>query len=180
MAEQPQTAPILTVTWDTVIGARPLSGGSYEEPPEYEPVNLGDAVVAQIVERLIGEIRKDIRKTVLAAVQPAVEAEVGAIVRETLTGQIRRRNRWGEVEGDPTTLRDMLADDVANYLNEPAKHWSSDERKGGFRQLLRAVVDETLSRELRKEVETAKAAVRAQVAAKAAEVFGDVVKQATR
>lgn len=180
MSDQPQTAPILTVTWDTVIGARPLSGGSYEEPPEYEPVNLGDAVVAQIVERLIGEVRKDIRKTVLAAVQSAIEAEVSAVVREVLTGEIRRTNRWGEKQGDPTTLRDMLADDVANYLNEPAKNWRSDERKGGFRALLRDTVDETLSRELRTEVEHAKAAVRAQVAAKAAEVFGDVVKQATR
>ena len=179
MTEQPQTAPILTVTWDTVIGQR-ATGGSFDEPPEYEPVSLGDAVVEQIVQRLIGEIRKDIRASVKAALQPTIDAETTTIVREVLTGEIRRTDRWGQTQGEPTTLRDMLADDIANYLNEPAKAWRSDERKNGFRALLRDTVDETLGRELRTEVDKAKQAVRAQVAAKAAEVFGDVVKQATR
>lgn len=179
MSEQ-HTAPILTVTWDTVIGSTCVDPGSYDEPPAYEPVSLGAAVVEAIAERLINEVRADIRNEVRAAVQPAIETEVSAIVRDTLTGEIRRGNRWGEAVGEPTTLRDMLADDVANYLNEPARRDRYDQRKGGFRELLRNTVDEVMSKELGEEIATARAAVRKEVANKAAELFGDVVKGASR
>lgn len=178
--QRPATEPILTITWDTVIGSRLVDPGSYDEPPAYEPVDLGGAVVETIAARLIDEIRKDIHTAVQAAVAPTIQAETSAIVRETLSGEIRRTNRWGEPEGAATTLRDMLADDVAAYLREPMRRARYDERKGGFRELLREQVDEVMREELSAEIQKARAAVREQVAAKAAQLFGDVVKEARR
>lgn len=175
--EQPAIAPILTVTWDTAIGTRHV-GGDYHEP-EFEPVSLGEMVVTEIVRQLIDEVRRDIRDEVRKAVLPTIQAEVAQVVREALTGEIQRTNRWGETEGEPTTLRDLIADDVKAYLAEPAKKWHSDERKNGFRELLREQVDEVMKRELTDEVKKARAAVAKQVADKAAQLFGDVVK-ATR
>lgn len=175
MNETPTTAPILTVTWDTVIGSRCTDPGGYDEPPAYEPVSLGEAVVSEIASQLIEEVRRDIRSEVLQAVKPTIQAEIVEIVREALKSDIRRINQWGEAQGELTTLRDLLADDVKAYLAEPARRDRYDERKGGFRELLRAEVDEAMRKELREEITAARATVAQQVKERAGQLFGEAV-----
>jgi len=173
----PTSAPILTVHWDTVIGAR-HAGYDPDTGPIAEPVDLGDLVVAHIASTLIAEIRHDIRKEVRTAIQPAISAEITAIVREELSNKIRKTNTWGEAQGDPLSLRDLIMTEVQAYLNEPIKSQRYDDRArpGGFRELLAKEVDNALTTELRGVITEARTAVAAKVRDSAAEMLGSIVK----
>lgn len=187
---EPQHAPILTVTWDTVIGSRMTDSGSYDEPPAYEPVNLGELVVAGLVDRLAGDIKRDADSgryhsavtEARGAATEAIKAEATSMVRDALTGTFQPMNQWGEKNGQPTTLRDLVMTEVQKFLDEkpPRNGYNDRERPGGLRELLRHEVAELMRKELKAEIDKAKALVRNEVAAKAAELFGDVVKSATR
>lgn len=193
MTEQPQTAPILAVTWDTVIGHRV---GEQEEETgyrDYEEVSLGEAVTAALaaqlsmrVDREADEIRHEARRRMAEHVAQVrtevIREQVAAMVRDQLAKPIRKTNTWGESVGEETTLTDLIAKEVKDYLSEtaPRRGYSDREREGGLLQLLRAAVTDAMQKELRGEIEKARAAVREQVAARAAELFGDVVKQASR
>jgi hypothetical protein len=187
------TAPILTVTWDTVIGARQTDSGDYDEPPAYEPVSLGEAVTDALAAQLRSQIDKQAEEIRLRAYREmsqhiadvrteVIREQVTAMVREQLTKPIQKTNSWGEATGDPTTLTDLITKEVRDYLQEkaPRRGYSDREREGGLLQLLRVAVTDAMQKELKAEIEKARAAVRAEVAAKAGEMFGDVLKQATR
>jgi hypothetical protein len=175
MTEQ---TPILTVTWDTVIGARTTGYGGPDEPPEVEPIDLGSLVVEHISRTLIEEVRRDIRTEVVKAVSPAIKAEVTAVVREALAGTVQRTNSWGQAEGEPATLRDLILAEVTAWLGEkpPRSGYNDREREGGFRALLRHEVTEALRNDLRETITAARADVAAKVRDSAAEIIGSVVK----
>lgn len=181
MTDQPTTEPILTVTWDTVIGQVPNRDRYDEDGPAYEPVSLGDAVVDAIVHRLIGEIRNDIRKSVLAAVTPVVQAEIGSVVREALAAGIRKTNTWGEPQGETQTLRELLAAQVNEYLSEVPRenrngYSGAGPRPGGFRELVSREIDDAMSKDLRQTIVEARADVAKKVRTKAAEMIGSIVE----
>src|SRR5580765_4643918 len=111
-----QPAPIITVTWDTVMTYRTTHYSSTFDETVQEPVSLGELVVAGIVERLTAEIKADgQRYNYTDAVRQAKDAAVEAarvaaeeITREVLTGEIRLTNVYGESRGGTTTLRDLI------------------------------------------------------------------------
>lgn len=180
----PATAPVLTVTWDTVIGAR-HTGYDPDSGPEVEPVRLGEMVVDSIANTLLDEIRRDIRAEVLKVLTPAIQNEVRGIVREQLDGTVRKTNRWGDPEGDPQSLRDLFAAEVKAYLSEsPRENRSgySDHgaRPGGFRELIKREIDDAMTKELRGAIREARTAVSVKVRDRAAEILADVVKAETR
>lgn len=187
MTENIQTAPILTVTWDTVIGSRHV-GYDPDSGPEVEPVSLGEMVVAGIVDRLTGDIKRDadsyrdaVREARDAA-NEAVKAEAAALVKRALAEGVQRTNTWGEPQGEKVTLRDLILDEIRKYLDEkpPRPGYSERERPGGFVELLRHEVAAGMQRELAEEIKAARAQVAAKVRERAAELIGDVVKAQTR
>lgn len=187
MSENTQTTPILTVTWDTVIGARHV-GYDPDSGPEVEPVSLGEMVVAGIVERLVADMKRDAtdyRDAVREAREAAREAvtnEAGALVKKALTEGVQRTNTWGEAQGEKVTLRDLILDEIRKYLDEkpPRPGYSERERPGGFAELLRHEVTAGMQKELAEEIKAARAQVAAKVRERAAELIGDVVKAQTR
>lgn len=186
-AQNPGNTPILTVTWDTVIGARHV-GYDPDSGPEVEPVSLGEMVVAGLVERLLVEIKRDSSTGYRGAVEAARDAASGAtaaeataLVREALAGEIRQTNHYGEPKGEPTTLRDLIRADIAKYLNEkvPERGYGGD-RRGGFRELLQHEVDEAMNKELRAAIREAREQVVVKVQEKAAQLIGEAVKEGMR
>lgn len=185
----PEPQPILTVTWDTVIGARP----GHSDPgdvPTYDPVSLGDAVVEEIAARLTKEIKRDSREgRYLSAVQEAraaaveaVKTEAAAVVREALAEGVQLTDTWGQPQGPRVSLRDLILDEVRKYLAEkpPRPGYGDRERPGGFAELLRTAVTDGLRKELADEIKAARAEVAAKVRERAAEILGDVVKAQVR
>lgn len=175
----PQNPVLFSVTWDTVIGVR--NEGVDEDGPYGEPIRLGEMVVDALVDRLARDIKRDVDHHYLNEVRTAREAATAAaleeaqrLVREALEGEIKPTNRYGEPQGEPTTLRDLIRQDIAAYLAEPAKQWRSDERKNGFRALLREQVDEAMSKELHAVVADARRKVSEAVQQKASEMFSNL------
>ena len=192
MPETSTAAPLLTVTWDTVIGSRPTG---YSESDtgyvEYEPVNLGDAVTQALASQLMAQVQGDaakIRRDALEELRQEIRnvrvevtrEEIREIVREALAGDITPTDPFGYKTGEPTTLRALLRKDVEAYLKEPTPNRGSYERQGGFRELLKEEVDKALSKELRDTIREARKDVAARVKDKAAEIIGAVVQAETR
>ncbi len=188
MTENIQTTPILTVTWDTVIGSRHV-GHDPDSGPEVEPVSLGEMVVAGLVERLIVEIKRDVDQgrwrgavtEARTAAAEAIQAEATVIVRDALHGEFQPTNQYGERTSQVTTLRDLIRADVAKYLNEkvPERGYGGD-RRGGFRELLQHEVDEAMNKELRAAIREAREQVVVKVQDKAAQLIGEAVKEGLR
>jgi Arc/MetJ-type ribon-helix-helix transcriptional regulator len=181
--QQPVTPALLTVHWDTVIGVRNESYDPETGAPEGgEPIELGAMVVEAITERLVREIKRDVNdyryrnavEVAKEAAREAIAAEATRLVREALDGEIRPTNRYGEPQGEPTTLRDMIRADIAAYLGEKPSRYSGDERKGGFRALLREEVDKAMSRDLNAVIIDARRQVVDTVKAKANELFASI------
>lgn len=195
MSDQPQTAPILTVTWDTVIGTRAVGEQEHDTGyQDYEDISLGDAVVNALASQLQATVRRDaeqirqqalrdLRNNIDKVVTQVAREEIQAIVREVLAGEIRQTNEWGETRGESASLRTLMVKLAKEYLTEPTVNQygnRADAHKGGLRELLRTEVDEALTKELRAAVAEGRALVAEKVRDRAAELFGDVVKQATR
>ena len=183
------TEPLLTVTWDTVIGSRMTDSGTYDCPPDYEPVSLGGEVISALADRLYHQVQADadrIRRSALERLAEEVEQmrtaavteEVTRIVRETLASEIQQTDNYGRPRGEPKVLIDLIREDVQAYLDErvPRQGYGDRERPGGFRSLLKHEVDEALTKELRETIRAARADVAAKVKDRAAEIVGSVVK----
>lgn len=181
----PVAAPILTVTWDTVIGSRNV-GWDPATGPESEPVALGDLVVNGLVDRLTAEIKSDAEpyrgavSVAREAIAAAAKDEATALVREALSGRIQRTDNWGDPQGEPTTLRDLIRGEIQAFLGEKPPRPGYNDTPGPFRQLLKVEVQDALAKELREEIRAARAQVAAAVRERAAEILGDVVKRETR
>ncbi|MEV1294476.1 hypothetical protein [Pseudonocardia sp. NPDC049635] len=190
--DTPTAAPVLTVTWDTIIGARHV-GHDPDTGPEVEPFALGDAVTEALARQLRDEMERsmrsdltDVLRDIRDEVRTAAREQAQAMVREALTGEVRRTNHWGEpVDGGETrTLRDLIQDDVKAFLSEPDhsrdRFPRDQERKGGFRELLREEVHDALRKELRESIQAAREQVAQVVRDNAAQLIGDAVKGETR
>lgn len=184
--ETPAAAPVLTVTWDTVIGAR-HTGYDPDTGPEVEPFALGDAVVEALARQLRDEVQRsmrsdlaDVLRDVRDEVRTAAREEAGVMVRDALAGEITPTNVWGEKKGETKTLRDLIREDVQAFLAEPlvARDGFGPDRtrKGGFRELVQAEVQEALRKELRETIQAARTQVAQVVRDNAAQLLGDAVK----
>lgn len=174
----PATAPVLTITWDSVIGTEQLGYNPETGEVDEIPLTLGASVADIIARRLIDGMRSDVRTAVLQAVTDTIQAEVLNIVREQLATPLRKTNRWGEPEGQTQTLRELLAEDVKSYLTEkvPDRHSYNDVRRGGFRELLKHEVDDALTKDLRDVITEARKQVVGQVQKKAAALIAEAIK----
>ncbi len=183
MTSTENSAPVtlFAVTWDTVIGSREV-GYDDETGPQHEGIRLGDMVVDALVDRLARDIKRD-GDGLYGAVTKAREAataasreEAAVLVREALVGEIRPTNHYGEPKGEPTTLRDLIRADIQAYLGEPERRSSYDERKGGFRALVREEVNTALTNELRDVMRDARAQAAAVVKERASGLIASVLE----
>lgn len=169
----PGTA-LLTVTWDTVVGEEWTDEGP-DEPPHVVPVTIGDRVLDMLANRLLDETRREVKATVRAALTDAIRDQVSGIVTETLTGEIRMTNHYGEPTGEPTTLRAMIAKQATDFLSVK----DSENRYGtpipGFASLLKTEVDQALTKELQSTILEARKQVAEAVKERAGELLGGVI-----
>lgn len=181
MTNNDPTAPLLSITWDSVIGSERLGYNPDTDQVDEIPLTLGASVADLIARRLIDGMRRDVRDMVVQSVTETIQTEVGAIVREQLDGTIRPTNQWGESQGEPQTLRALLAAEMQRYLAEKPRdnrdgYSGSSPRPGGFRLLLEREIDNALSTELRATIQQARKDVVGKVQTKAAALIAEAIK----
>lgn len=171
----PPGTALLTVSWDTVVGETCVSPGDYDEPAHYEPITIGAQVIEALTNRLLDEVRREVKLTVQQHLAEAIKDQVSGIVTETLTGEIRMTNHWGETTGKPTTLREMIATQAKEFITAKPKDRYSHEKVSNFAELLKAEVTDAMTKELQQTILQARQQVAEAVKVRAGELLGGVI-----
>lgn len=149
----------------------------YDEDGEErtEPQTLEGVVIDQVVTALVNRAVRDeqsgypgLRKRVEAITREEITEAARPMVAKALEGPIRRTNSYGEViDKKPTTLRDMIVDQVGSALTQRSRQDSyGRQSKSVLSDLVEEHVNRTLAKELKAEIDKAKAEVVAAVRAK--------------
>ena len=105
----------------------------YDEYPEYDgPMNDKDVVVpvevsvswnnADVVKKVVSEVSNriydDIKKDAGKKIQDALQDQVSVAITSLLNTEIQPTSRWGEPEGDPIVIRELLMRDAEAWLTQ--------------------------------------------------------------
>jgi hypothetical protein len=179
----------ITLTIDLDLDQHLVRHIGYDEDGEERtaPQTLEDVVIGQVVEELVNRAVRDqqsgysgLRKRVEDITREEISAAVRPLVAKALEGPIRRTNSYGEVlDRNPTTLRDMIFEQVTKALTKGSQQDRYGQRSTSvLSDLVKEHVDRILAKELKGEIDKAKAEVVGAVRAKGAEVLAETIKRA--
>lgn len=150
----------------------------FVEPSDLDgdPVNIRtamrNAVVAAAAEKLVAgfdadtlhEMRQEVHRVRSELVRERLVAEVTA----AMDLPIQRTTRWGDPTGKSTTLRELIREELEEFLagtRTERKMDSYDKSPHNLRELVNLVARDTMHGELGKSVRAARAEVNKQVQA---------------
>lgn len=168
MTENIEGAGKVTVTIDLAafVGNVWQDGeGEYHDDANSIRDQILDRAAAKIIAEVGAEIRKDIRATV----EPFIFAQVGEIIKDTLDGQYRPLNQWGEVGPKTTTLRDQIGKEATAWLTKKADRYGNGP--SNLEAVVTKMVDRQLSAEFTKIITDERAKIVLQLRAAAAEML---------
>lgn len=177
-----QDDPTVTIalTLGTIVGERCLDAGSHEEPPEFEPITLLDAIVDRASERLVEKVLRDdytsIRMRITETRDEMIREAIAPSIAAAMDAPIQRTNEYGERRGEPTTMRQVVIDAVHNEARAQLRTGNNGNyNKTILQQLLDQTVPKVLAKELGDEVAAAKATLRAAMQKSASQALADAL-----
>lgn len=103
------------------------TGFDYEDGEPTGSLSLSDLIISAAVEKLLAANRnivKEIREQVNNAITKEIDTNVRTYVQEAFDAPIQRTTSWGEAQGEPTTVRELIRTSIESYVKAP----SSDKR----------------------------------------------------
>lgn len=170
------TVNVSDVTLDTVVAE--VFGYDSETGDPYE---IGNKTIADLVtEQIMTRVTADDRYKTLAAKVAEIRTEVirEAVrpqIDEAIAAPVQKTNSYGELVGEPTTLRALIVEEARKAVNEPIDKYARD--KGTY--LTRAVAAE-VKKAIDDEVAGAVKQVREQFAGQIGERISEAVTSALR
>lgn len=130
-----------------------------------------DLVVAEVVKQNRTVLTSFVREVRTELVREAL----APVVAEAIAAPVQKTNIYGEPDGQPTTLRELVLTKVREVLTEPVDKY--DRAKGTLlSSIVRKEVEEAFRKEVAAELAEARASVRKRVVEIAAE---ELTKPAT-
>lgn len=111
-----------------------LPTGQDHEGEPYGSTSLTDLIIEAAVQRLFREdsIQRDVLQKIEQRVGELVDEKVEALVTEAFAMPIQRTTRWGEKEGEPTSVLEIIRESVKKYVEAPK---SSDRYSNSTKNL---------------------------------------------
>ena len=81
-------------------------------------IGIRGEIVQATARELFASLKYDLQKDTRAAVKHAIDRQLSAIVVEALAGKVRPTDEWGNPTGEPSTVRDLLREKAAKFLDE--------------------------------------------------------------
>ena len=145
---------------------------------------LREQVVSEISNRLINSPyygKTELQKAVMAAIDTQIMEQLDRVITEEVTRvlhrPIQRYSTFGEPEGTPISLADLMRDGVQQFLtesvNEQGKRSGSQYEKWMTR--LEWITKEVAIKELDKEVKTHAAGINAELKKKATQAAAQLL-----
>lgn len=103
-----------------------------------------------------------------------IRAHVTELLKDALTGDLRRTNTYGEPHGEPTTLRTLISEEARRALTALTDNYRGP-RETVVGKLVREEVERALKTELVEAIADEKTKVVAAVRAKAGQLIAEAV-----
>jgi hypothetical protein len=175
------TVNVADIDLDSVIGEQIEEVG----PGEYEGGNLTlrQAVVQEVARQIVARDRSiDTYHAVAKAREDLIREALTPIVEEALASPVQLTNSFGEVRGEPVTMRSLVIETARKMLTakvdsngRPDRYASSDRSTTWASWLVEKQVREVFAQELQAELDAAKAMLREQLQAVAAAKLAETV-----
>ena len=156
------TVNVDEITLDTIVGEITEYDGDSDLIVKGNRT-VADLVAEQIVATLVKDERwKSLRNSVLDIRTEVIREALMPVVEEAMTGAFQRTNSYGEPAGAKVTMRQVIADEVAKMMNNPADSYNRE--KGTVLQVMvRKEVEAALGAEVRGAVKQAREQVAAEI-----------------
>lgn len=105
-----------------------------------------------------------------------IRARVAPLVEGAVHGAIQRTNAYGQAQGDPTTLAEVIVAHAQKLLTEKTGQYNQPQLSYVDR-FIREEIDRTIKAELKTALDGAKAAVAAAVQSAGAEVIQQTIER---
>jgi hypothetical protein len=147
-----------------------LLGMEYDE--EGEAVGRRDLrgeVVQMAANVLIKEMRVDAAKEIHEKVATVVLDEIRGIVREVMAQPIQQRTPWGEKQGEPMSILEMVRSNLEAFLSGTTggRDRYGNDKPENLRQLVDQATREVISKDMREAINEAKQGVTKEVTQRA-------------
>jgi metal-responsive CopG/Arc/MetJ family transcriptional regulator len=170
------TVKVDEVSLDTVV-AEVFAFDSDGEEYQQGERTVADIVSAQIVDRLVQERGWPTLRDKVQEIRSEVIREVlRPQIEEAVAKPIQKTNGYGEPVGEPTTLRELIVDEVRKAVNAPANKYSSD-RSSFLAQAVAKEVQNALGKEITDAVKQARTLVADQVGQKVADAVAEGMRK---
>lgn len=128
------------------------------------------SIYQDLCHKVVDEVRKLVRTE--------IEAQLTAIVSEALSGRIQPTDEWGEPTGEQTTVRDMLREKAAKFLDEQVDYEGktssySSNKHPRWKWALSSLVDNSVKGALKSEMDSIVAAMQEKLKAELPGVLAD-------
>ena len=158
---------------DTVIGEDVAWYNPDTDETEMRPRTLGDVLVDRLYKEIAsgrGEFHDRLKARVNALRDETIRAAIEPMVKQALDAGFRPANRYGEPQGEPTTLRDLIMAEVGEYFKPKDRY-----TKSAFQTLLASEINAAFTKELQQAIAAEKEKARALVREHAAKVLAQTV-----
>lgn len=134
-------------------------GFTYDEDGDpSRTATLRDAIVQAAAHKLALEQNHEVRSDLRHLATNIVTQRIASTVDEVLREPIQRTSPWGEHRGEPVTVKDMVREELHQFMSRPPRdRYSFDRSKpNSLAELVQESTRTMLTGELKKTVEQAK------------------------
>jgi len=147
-----------------------LPTGQDHEGEPYGSTSLTDLIVSAAVEKLVGhDLRHEVSEKVSKRISEEVDKRIKNEVELAFVAPIQRRSPWGDKQGPPTTVKEIIRESLEAFLQGKASRdrYSSSKPAGNLGELIDDAAKHVMNAELKKSVDEAKAEIHKRVTAEA-------------
>lgn len=128
------------------------------------PADMRAMVIDNVTDRLFAAVRTEIKAELYGEIRSAVNGEVQRVVREhvahALQRPIQRTTRWGEAQGEATSLLELVRLELEEFLNGTSTRgvdrFGDDRKPGNLAELVREQVQDYARTALTKDIQAAR------------------------
>lgn len=143
------------------------------EETEYAPRTLGDILIERLYMSMIKNAdswHNALKARVNLLRDETIRAAIEPMVKQALDAGFQPANKYGEPQGAPTTLRDLIMEEVGEYFKPKDRY-----TKSAFQEVLAKEVNAAFTKELQQAIAAEKEKARAMVREHAAKVVAETV-----
>ena len=112
-----------------------------------------EQVVSNITNQMMPNIRHEIKMTVLANLDKAVDNMIAEIVEEVTSDVFQPTTSWGEPNGEPTTIKDMIAEKTLKWWEDKVDRQGKPTRYTGAITRAEYFAEKTVGEYVRRQLD---------------------------